>query len=145
MPSRSRPLADPSPRKRKKQKTSSTSTEPRSTKPPLTPEEQRERQQHRKLLKRLDNVPAKRSWHGYIDDIDDALLVVEGVLRGRLSLCPRRLLGGEPDALVRSGSVFVYDSETAGIHRWTDNVLWSPSRVAGMFLIYREMAVPWSP
>lgn len=41
--------------------------------------------------------------------------------------------------MIRSGSVFVFDEQESGIRRWTDGRLWSPSRVLGNFLIYREL------
>ena len=49
--------------------------------------------------------------------------------------------------MIRSGSVFVFDEQESGIRRWTDGKLWSPSRVLGNFLIYRELEgrIPASP
>lgn len=38
-----------------------------------------------------------------------------------------------------SGSVFLFDEDESGIKRWTDGVFWSPSRILGNFLIYREV------
>ncbi|KAF9907727.1 hypothetical protein EC991_010674 [Linnemannia zychae] len=42
-------------------------------------------------------------------------------------------------SLIIPGSVFVFDEEESGIHRWTDGKIWSPSRICGNFLIYREL------
>ena len=44
--------------------------------------------------------------------------------------------------LVQSGSVFVFDEHESGIKRWTDGLIWSPSRILGNFLIYRETDKP---
>ncbi|CAG8543077.1 16088_t:CDS:2 [Acaulospora colombiana] len=41
--------------------------------------------------------------------------------------------------IVTSGSVFVFDERESGIKRWTDGLVWSPSRILGNFLIYREL------
>lgn len=40
--------------------------------------------------------------------------------------------------MITSGSVFVFDEEESGIKRWTDGFFWSPSRILGNFLLYRE-------
>lgn len=41
--------------------------------------------------------------------------------------------------MIQSGSVFVFDERESGIKRWTDGRVWSPSRILGNFLIYREL------
>ncbi|KAG0194213.1 hypothetical protein DFQ28_000932 [Apophysomyces sp. BC1034] len=41
--------------------------------------------------------------------------------------------------MIQSGSVFVFDERESGIKRWTDGLVWSPSRILGNFLIYREL------
>lgn len=40
--------------------------------------------------------------------------------------------------MITSGSVFVFDEDESGIKRWTDGYFWSPSRILGNFLLYRE-------
>lgn len=47
---------------------------------------------------------------------------------------PRRLRDDERK-LIRSGSVFVFDEHESGIKRWTDGLLWSPSRILWNFLV----------
>ncbi|KAF8940490.1 hypothetical protein BGZ58_006162 [Dissophora ornata] len=42
-------------------------------------------------------------------------------------------------SLISPGSVFVFDEEESGICRWTDGRIWSPSRICGNFLVYREL------
>ncbi|KAI8347308.1 Gti1/Pac2 family-domain-containing protein [Mortierella sp. GBAus27b] len=44
-----------------------------------------------------------------------------------------------PSSLITPGSVFVFDEEQSNIHRWTDGRIWSPSRICGNFLVYREL------
>ncbi|GLB44814.1 putative gti1/Pac2 family protein [Lyophyllum shimeji] len=41
--------------------------------------------------------------------------------------------------MIKSGAVFVFSVEESGIKRWTDGLLWSPSRIVGNFLVYREI------
>ncbi|KAI1303227.1 hypothetical protein EDD11_005441 [Mortierella claussenii] len=42
-------------------------------------------------------------------------------------------------SLITPGSVFVFDETESGICRWTDGRIWSPSRICGNYLIYREL------
>ncbi|KAI9592613.1 Gti1/Pac2 family-domain-containing protein [Syncephalis fuscata] len=58
------------------------------------------------------------TYFGYIDNVQDALLIIEAA---------------------RNGSIFVWDESEAGMRRWTDGRAWSPSRVSGCFLNYREL------
>ncbi|KAF9579598.1 hypothetical protein BGW38_004083, partial [Lunasporangiospora selenospora] len=57
---------------------------------------------------------------------------------GMLSRVHRRLSDIERQS-VRSGSVYCFDEREAGMRRWTDGKSWSPSRVTGSFLTYREL------
>ncbi|KAK3612725.1 Global transcription regulator sge1, partial [Elasticomyces elasticus] len=43
------------------------------------------------------------------------------------------------------GSIFIYEENASGIKRWTDGLAWSPSRILGNFLIYRELEKPLPP
>jgi hypothetical protein len=76
---------------------------------------------------------------GYIGSTKDALLVIQAVLNNRLLAVPRRPHDKERNELIQSGSVFVFVEEKSGIKRWTDGVAWSPSRILGRFLVYREL------
>ncbi|KAI8364156.1 Gti1/Pac2 family-domain-containing protein [Radiomyces spectabilis] len=75
---------------------------------------------------------------GYIKTPQDALIVFEACRRGQLSRVQRRLSSKER-LNIRSGSVFAWDEREAGMRRWTDGRTWSPSRVLGSFLTYREL------
>ncbi|KAI1318627.1 hypothetical protein EDD11_006128 [Mortierella claussenii] len=57
---------------------------------------------------------------------------------GLLARVHRRLSDIERQC-VRSGSVYCFDEREAGMRRWTDGKSWSPSRVTGSFLTYREL------
>ncbi|KAF8951827.1 hypothetical protein BGZ52_009536 [Haplosporangium bisporale] len=72
------------------------------------------------------------TYFGLIKTPQDALVIFEG----KLSDIERQS--------VRSGSVYCFDEREAGMRRWTDGKSWSPSRVTGSFLTYRELeeAVP---
>jgi len=78
------------------------------------------------------------SYFGYIESVNDALLVFEACRLGILRRVQRRLSEKERQTL-RSGSVYVWDEEESGMRRWTDGRTWSPSRVLGCFLTYREL------
>ncbi|KAI8993624.1 Gti1/Pac2 family-domain-containing protein [Pilobolus umbonatus] len=75
---------------------------------------------------------------GYIKSPHDALLVFEACRRGQLNRVQRRLSSKER-IHIRSGSIFAWDEREAGMRRWTDGRTWSPSRVLGNFLTYREL------
>lgn len=82
---------------------------------------------------------------GYVATTQDALLLFEACLTGVLHHVPRRPHDRERSHLVRSGSVFIYEENSSGIKRWTDGVTWSPSRILGNFLVYRELEKPFPP
>lgn len=75
----------------------------------------------------------------------DALILFEATLSGSLAHIPRRPHDRERGQLIRSGNVFIYEEHSSGIKRWTDGVAWSPSRILGNFLIYRELDKPFQP
>lgn len=75
----------------------------------------------------------------------DALTVVEACLSGVLMHTARRPHDREREHLIRSGNVFVYEESSSGIKRWTDGQNWSPSRILGNYLIYRELEKNFPP
>ncbi|KAK3814874.1 MAG: gluconate transport inducer 1/Pac2, partial [Benniella sp.] len=83
---------------------------------------------------------------GRIEDTLDALIILEACRQGVLPKINRRLLAAErgetvdlpSPSLITPGSVFVFDEEESKICRWTDGRIWSPSRICGNFLVYRE-------
>ncbi|KAF9106103.1 hypothetical protein BGX27_009319 [Mortierella sp. AM989] len=78
------------------------------------------------------------TFHGYAETTHDTLIIFEACRRGLLPRICRRLQERER-RIVKSGSVFVFDERESGIKRWTDGLVWSPSRILGNFLIYREI------
>ncbi|RDB21974.1 Global transcription regulator sge1 [Hypsizygus marmoreus] len=76
-------------------------------------------------------------WSGWIETTGDALLILEAARQGLIPRVTRRLVDSERK-MITSGSVFVFDEEESGIKRWTDGFFWSPSRILGNFLLYRE-------
>ncbi|KAI8954607.1 Gti1/Pac2 family-domain-containing protein [Xylaria longipes] len=89
--------------------------------------------------------PLAPTFEGYIGSTMDALILFEASLRGVISHVPRRPHDRERSQLIRSGNVFIYEEHSSGIKRWTDGVPWSPSRILGNFLLYRELDKPFQP
>lgn len=80
-----------------------------------------------------------QTFYGFVQTTNDALLLFEACRIGKLKRIQRRLSESERLSQVVSGSVFIWDEEESGIKRWTDGKTWSPSRIHGSFLIYKEM------
>ncbi|KAG9659498.1 hypothetical protein KCU95_g19745, partial [Aureobasidium melanogenum] len=89
--------------------------------------------------------PLQPTWHGFIQNSMDGLVLFEACLSGKLHHVPCRPHDRERASLIKSGSVFIYEENASGIKRWTDGVAWSPSRILGNFLIYRELEKPFPP
>ncbi|KAH0563469.1 hypothetical protein GP486_001969 [Trichoglossum hirsutum] len=83
------------------------------------------------------------TYRGHVATTKDALVLFEACLQGRLHHVPRRPLESERSALIQSGSVFIYEEGVSRIKRWKDGILWSPSRILGNFLVYRELEKPF--
>lgn len=81
---------------------------------------------------------AAETYYGLVETVEDAILLVEACRRGMLPRVSRRL-GDRDRALIRSGSIFVFVERESGIKRWTDGKIWSPSRITGEFLSYRQL------
>jgi Gti1/Pac2 family transcription factor len=98
-------------------------------------------------LRRQHVVGIDRStdFQGHVATTQDALMLFEACLQGHLSYLPRRPHDRERNQLICSGCVFIYEEDSSGIKRWTDGVTWSPSRVLGNFLVYRELDKPFPP
>ncbi|ORY79419.1 Gti1/Pac2 family-domain-containing protein, partial [Protomyces lactucae-debilis] len=79
-----------------------------------------------------------QTYVGQIRTPADATILFEACRQGVLPKIQRRLSDRER-AGIKHGSVFVWDEREAGMRRWTDGKAWSASRVAGPFLMYREM------
>lgn len=78
-----------------------------------------------------------------VDSTADAVKVFQLCREGELGRVRRRLHDHERK-MIRNGSVFVFSEQESGVRRWTDGRLWSPSRIYGDFLIYRELEKKYS-
>ena len=94
---------------------------------------------------RDQQTPLVCTYNGFVSSTMDAILLFEAALAGSLSHISRRPHDRERASLIKSGHVFVYEESSSGIKRWTDGVSWSPSRILGNFLIYRELDKPFKP
>jgi hypothetical protein len=83
------------------------------------------------------------TWTGFVHTTYDALIILEACLLGKLSHIPRRPHDRERPHIIVGGNVFIYEENASGIKRWTDGVTWSPSRIMGNFLVYRELSEPF--
>lgn len=90
-------------------------------------------------------TPLRPTFQGYISTTMDALILFEACLTGRLTHVPRRPHDRERADLISSGNIFIYEENSSGIKRWTDGMSWSPSRILGNFLLYRELDKPFQP
>ena len=91
------------------------------------------------------NPALTSTWYGYVSSTRESLNLFESCLNGELRHVPRRPHDRERANLIKSGSVFIYEENASGIKRWTDGVPWSPSRILGNFLVYRELSKPFPP
>ncbi|KAJ2585824.1 Global transcription regulator sge1, partial [Coemansia sp. RSA 1722] len=73
-----------------------------------------------------------------IHNTRDALTVFEACRQGLLPRVVRRLNDDEKQQ-IDDGTVVVFDEKEAKMKRWTDGRLWTPSRILGNFLVYREL------
>ncbi|KAF4548023.1 Global transcription regulator sge1-like protein [Elsinoe fawcettii] len=89
--------------------------------------------------------PLVPTFVGFVQNSMDGLMLFEACLSGKLHHVPRRPHDRERASLIKSGSIFIYEENASGIKRWTDGVAWSPSRILGNFLIYRELEKPFPP
>lgn len=76
---------------------------------------------------------------GYVETTVNALRLIHAARQGVIPRITRRLNDNERRSMIKSGAVFVFSVEESGIKRWTDGLLWSPSRIVGNFLVYREI------
>lgn len=85
------------------------------------------------------------TWYGYIGNTADAMILLEATFDGTLNHLARRPHDKERSELIKSGNVFIHEAQTSGVKRWTDGITWSPSRMVGNFLVYRELNHPFAP
>ena len=64
--------------------------------------------------------------------------LIDMARKGDIGMVRRRLTEIEKKA-IKPSSIFIYCEKDSGIKRWTDSRAWSPSRVLGPFLTYKEL------
>ncbi|KIY69984.1 hypothetical protein CYLTODRAFT_348486 [Cylindrobasidium torrendii FP15055 ss-10] len=85
----------------------------------------------------LSAAPSPEAFHGYVDTTLQALHLVYAAHKGIIPRITRRLNETERRTMIRSGATFVFSVDESGIKRWTDGMVWSPSRIVGNFLASR--------
>ena len=90
---------------------------------------------------RTPAYPQAQMFYGIVNTTTDALLLVEAARQGKIPRIIRRLNSSERQEMVKSGAVFVFSVEESGIKRWTDSMLWSPSRIDGNFLVSQSRPI----
>ncbi|BFZ62381.1 Global transcription regulator sge1 [Saitoella coloradoensis] len=85
------------------------------------------------------------TFFGHVHTTQDALLIFEACRRDIVKPITRRPHDREREQAIRSGCIFVFNEIQTGIKRWTDGVAWSPSRIMGNFLLYRELERRFAP
>lgn len=85
------------------------------------------------------------SYEGIVLGSRDALLLFTAAIQGHIPMISRRPHDKERAQTIASGNVFIYCETGSAIKRWTDGVTWSPSRIMGNFLIYRELNKGFPP
>jgi hypothetical protein len=93
------------------------------------------------------NAPAEldATYYGFIGSTLDALILFEACITGQIKHVSRRPHDREREYVIQSGRIFIYEESTSGIKRWTDGISWSPSRILGNFLIYRQLVKAFGP
>ncbi|KII89695.1 hypothetical protein PLICRDRAFT_684993 [Plicaturopsis crispa FD-325 SS-3] len=91
------------------------------------------------MLPNVVGDSAAEPFYGYVETTEHALRLVHAARQGVIPRITRRLNDSERRTMIKSGAVFVFDVEESGIRRWTEGLLWSPSRIVGNFLVYREI------
>lgn len=75
------------------------------------------------------------SFEGYVESTGDALRLIQAARNGLIPRIVRRLNEMERREHIKSGAIFVFNVEESSIKRWTEGLQWSPSRIAGNFLV----------
>ncbi|KAJ7850721.1 Gti1/Pac2 family-domain-containing protein [Mycena leptocephala] len=77
-------------------------------------------------------------FYGAVETTLHALRIIQAARQNVIPRITRRLNDAERRTMIKSGAIFVFSLEESGIKRWTDGLLWSPSRIVDNFLVYRE-------
>ncbi len=91
------------------------------------------------------NAELEATYYGFIGSTLDALILFEACIAGQVKQVSRRPRDRERERVIKSGKVLIYEENTSGIKRWSDGISWSPSRILGNFLVYRQLAKAVGP
>lgn len=75
---------------------------------------------------------------GYIHTHDEAMLLVHAIRLGLIKPTIERPTIEERES-IRDGSIYCFKETEEGMKRWTDGKIWSPSKILGHFLLYKEV------
>lgn len=78
------------------------------------------------------------SFYGCVHTERDCFELITRARQGKIGVVMSRLNEKEK-SIIRPGSLFIYSESASGILRWTDKKDWTPSRVQGVFLVYKEL------
>ncbi|KAM0676403.1 hypothetical protein GVAV_000368 [Gurleya vavrai] len=79
-----------------------------------------------------------RKVRGYIHSHEEAMLIMHAIRLGLFRPATERPTMEEREAIA-SGSIFCFIECEEGMKRWTDGKIWSPSKILGHFLLYKEV------
>lgn len=77
-------------------------------------------------------------FNGYLHSYEEALLLIHALRLGFLEPKRERLSLKEREQ-IKSGDIFIFVERKTLIMRWTDGMTWSPSKILGSFLLYKEV------
>ncbi|ELQ74915.1 Gluconate transport-inducing protein [Trachipleistophora hominis] len=83
-------------------------------------------------------LPRMSYIRGYLHTYDEAFLMVHAVRLGLIKPYRERLSLKERDD-IRSGNIYIFIEDKTLMMRWTDGRTWSPSKILGSFLLYKEV------
>ncbi|KAF7974646.1 hypothetical protein HWV62_11520 [Athelia sp. TMB] len=88
---------------------------------------------------REESSGTPRPFFGLVGDTLDAFRLVLATEKGLVPRIIQRSKQSDRVHMIASGSVIIFSVQESGMKRWRDGLLWSPSRIEGNFLIYKEM------
>jgi Gti1/Pac2 family transcription factor len=81
------------------------------------------------------SFPIAQPYIGLVENTIHALRLVQAAQQGLIPRVMRRLNDSERREMITSGAVFIFGVKESGIKRWTDSMVWSPSRIVNNFLV----------
>ncbi|KAF7978612.1 hypothetical protein HWV62_45352 [Athelia sp. TMB] len=82
---------------------------------------------------------AGQPFFGLVHDTLDAFRLVLAAEAGLVPRIIERVTQVDRMHMIASGSVIVFSAQESGMRRWRDGLLWTPSRISGNFLVYKEL------